>query len=55
MDNFLTAKTFAATFLVIFGLSVIFVRDADFRVLVGALIASAGTSFFVRMTVVLRK
>ena len=54
MNNWLTVRTFLAFFFAILGIGVTFVRSDDQRILLGAIIASIGLTFLLRLSIALR-
>lgn len=55
MNKFLTLRMFCAAFLSLFGLGLIFVRAADMQLLIGALVAAVGITFFIQVALVVRR
>jgi len=55
VNKFLTLRMFCAAFLSLFGLGLIFVRAADMQLLIGALVAAVGITFFIQVALVVRR
>ncbi len=55
MSIWLTARTFIALFLILYGIGLIFVRSEYGLMMVGAVFAAIGLTFLFRMALVLRQ
>ena len=54
MNNWITVRTAAALFLVLFGIGLAFARSADGRIFIGSALAAVGLTFLLRLTLALR-